>query len=107
MPSGVEAATAAPVDGTGGLKPLPESLIGATAPGVESMPDATGCRPYTFIRAGGDAELTISFTRRDAGGRLAALILLVAVPAAGMWMRRRRGRRRFGSTLPRNASTLE
>lgn len=87
-----EVAEPQPIDGTAGLKPLPESLIGAAAPGMESAPSAAGCRPYAFLRAGGDAELAVSFVRRDAGGRLAALVLLLGVPAA-CWLSRRRGRR--------------
>jgi hypothetical protein len=92
VPSEVETGTPAPVDGNAGLKPLPDSLIGSTAPGLETMPDAKGTRLYTFLRAKGDAELSLSFTRRDAGGRLAALFLLVAVPVAALWLRRRSGR---------------
>lgn len=89
----VEQAQPQPLERGRGLKPLPESVTAGAAPGLEAQPEARGAATYTFQRTGGDAEIIISFTRRDTGPRLAALLLLLAVPLFIGWRAwRRRGR---------------
>ncbi len=87
----VEVAAPAAVDGSKGLAPLPEALLGATAPGVEVAPAAKGSLAYTFLVQGGEADLTIAFTRQDAVPRLAALlVLLLGICLTVWWARRQR-----------------
>jgi hypothetical protein len=88
--AGVEISQPAAVDRTQGLKPLPEALAAGAAPGLEAPPEAKAARTYTFQRTGGDAELELSFTRYDAGRRLIALLLLLAVPVFFLVRARRR-----------------
>ena len=68
--------------------------------GFEESPEGKGSISYTFLRSGGGleaaSEISLNFTRRDAVPRLAALLLLLAVPGVLLWMnlaRKRRGGR--------------
>jgi hypothetical protein len=70
------------------LKPLPDLSGAGAAPGLEAPPETKGRNTYTFFRSGGDAVLSLSFTRKDAVGRLGALAVLLAIPAVWFWRRR-------------------
>jgi hypothetical protein len=94
----VEVARPEAVDASKGLKPVAEPTATAEAMGFEESPEGKGTISYTFLRSGGGlesrSEISITYTRRDAVPRLAALVLLLAVPGAFLWLgvARRRGR---------------
>ncbi len=67
-----------------GLKPIPELAVGA-APALEDPTEPKGCLPYTFLRSGGDAEITLSYTQRGAIHRLGALVVLILAGALLAW----------------------
>jgi hypothetical protein len=76
---GPEVSMPAAVDAAKGLKEIGESAAGEV-PAAAPPGDVRGCDSYTFLRSGGDGEISISFTRRDAIPRLgAALALLAAI----------------------------
>ena len=81
----------AAVDGSAGLKPLPHWARTGAAPGLETPAKVPTALPYTFVHQGGDARLTVSFTRRDMPPRLGAILALVALVGVVAW-RLRAGR---------------
>ena len=90
MAPAADAAAAKPLDGLRALKPLDDRIAGAAAPGLEAPPTPAGGAAYTFVHAGGDAELTLGWTRRDLAPRAVASALLAAAAAAAIWLGRRR-----------------
>jgi hypothetical protein len=94
VPGAPEAEAAAPkaVDGTKGLRPLPDLAGAGASPGLEAPRKETGRAPYTFLRSGGDAELVLSFTRKDVAPRGVALAALGLAAAAAVWLARRAAR---------------
>jgi hypothetical protein len=93
-PGAPEAEAAAPraIDGAKGLRPLPDLAGAGAAPGLEAPREETGRAPYTFLRSGGDAELVLSFTRKDVAPRGAAIAALGLAAAAAIWLVRRAAR---------------
>jgi len=88
-----EVASTTPVDAARGLKPLPESAGAGAAPGLEAPPAVKECVLLTASRSGGDAELELTFTRREALPRLGAWVTILLLPAvAYLWQVRRRRR---------------
>ena len=84
-----DAAAAKPLDGLRALKPLDERIAGAAAPGLEAPPTPAGGAAYTFVHAGGDAELTLGWTRKDLALRALASALLAAGALAAIWLGKR------------------
>ena len=62
--------------------------------GFETAPPTVETVPYVFLRSGGDAPVQVTLTRRKAAWRLAALIVLVLVPALVLWLLKKEVKRR-------------
>jgi len=89
----IEEARPKPLEPKEGLSPLGETQLRGKAPGLEAPAETKGCITYSFLRSGGAAELTLTFTRRAAPRRAVAFLLLFTLPAVAFLKALRRRRR--------------
>jgi len=88
------------LEAKGALKPLELFRVRPFSPGLEVLTE-TPARSAAFLRPGGGAEIVLSFTRRDAGRRIAALVL-VALVTLGAVFRAFRRRDGFNAAVRRS-----